>query len=504
MIELATPHLLEYWPERIRSVMLATGEAPDSVWLEAFCRCLKGVQVQVVVRPAFGYVSEQRLDENNISEVLARELESLFSDAPYNNSFVWAHNLGLGRNLYLTRALALFCHRHGIPLLAHHHDWWFENRWHHFAALEAPAFRRLNAVAEAVLAGSPQISHVAINLFDAKVLERYFKRFGGWLPDPIEPETPPSPKRIRAARLWLRKQIGEDAPVWLLPCRLLRRKNIAEALLLTRWLRPEAWLVTTGGASSAEEQPYAAALEAAAKRGNLRLRLGVLQGDESAKPTVPELMAASEAVLLTSIQEGFGLPYLEAVAVGRPLLARSLPNIAPDLDLFGFKFPHTYDELLIEPTLFDWKKELARQKRMFAKWKHIMPSGVRKLVELPVLLAAAGKPRPVPFSRLSLAAQLEVLEKPPEYSWACCMPLNPFLQTWRQLASAGELKTIPWPRSANQWIGGRAFAKRFLEIAPLCVSKGPPPGAGIRAQTEFLRKKLRAEYIYPILWNSQT
>ncbi|MCL6622944.1 MAG: hypothetical protein K6T55_12720, partial [Syntrophobacterales bacterium] len=63
--------------------------------------------------------------------------------------------------------------------------------------------------------------------------------------------------------------------------------NLAEALLLTRWLRPGAWLVTTGGASSAEEQPYAERLAAAARAHGWPLRLGVLAGDESAKPWLP-------------------------------------------------------------------------------------------------------------------------------------------------------------------------------------------------------------------------
>jgi glycosyltransferase involved in cell wall biosynthesis len=50
-------------------------------------------------------------------------------------------------------------------------------------------------------------------------------------------------------------------------------------------------------------------------------------------------MGISEAVLLTSIQEGFGLPYLEAAAARRPLVARALPNIAPDCASSGFAFP---------------------------------------------------------------------------------------------------------------------------------------------------------------------
>ena len=178
----------------------------------------------------------------------------LLREARRDDCLIWAHNLGLGRNLYLARELTFTCHCAGIPLIAHHHDWWFENRWHHFAAMREPGFRTLPAVASAVLAGSPRICHVAINHADAAVLEKHFPGLAGWLPNPVEPAAQPPAARVEAARAWLREQLGEDAPVWLLPCRLLRRKNIAEALLLTRWLRPEAWLVTTGGVSSAEEQ----------------------------------------------------------------------------------------------------------------------------------------------------------------------------------------------------------------------------------------------------------
>jgi hypothetical protein len=292
--------------------------------------------------------------------------------------------------------------------------------------------------------------------------------------------------------------------VWLLPCRLLRRKNIAEALLLTRWLRPEAWLVTTGGVSSAEEQAYADALAVAAQSHGWRLCLGILQRDESQKPSVPELLATSETVLLTSLQEGFGLPYLEAAALRRPLLARELPNIAPDLAKFGFKFPQSYRELRVDPALFDWHRERDRQARLFAEWKSLMPRAAAKLAGKPAVLAAGQAPCPVPFSRLTLAAQLEVLVQPVERSWERCAPLNPFLKTWRARAVAGRLLASPWPPSAARWLGGRAYVRRFLELVPPLFSKAPPAGASQAAQAEFLRKKLRAEYLYPLLWNSGT
>jgi glycosyltransferase involved in cell wall biosynthesis len=502
VIELATPHLVEHWPGGVQSVVLATGEAPDPDWLAKFRQRLGDTSVKVLVLPSFGYASELKLDGRGLARRIKDDTWQLVREAEKERGVVWAHNLGLGRNLYLARELTFICSCRGIPLIAHHHDWWFENRWHHYAAMREVGFQMLSAVAAAVLRESYHICHVAINQAEAVVLKKHFPRLAGWLPNPVEPAPAPPAERVEAARAWLRGQIGEDAPVWLLPCRLLRRKNVAEALLLTRWLRPEAWLVTTGGTSSVEDAAYADTLAAAAQARGWRLRLGILQGDETQKPSVPELLAASEAVILTSLQEGFGLPFLEAAAAGRPLIARELPNIAPDLAKFGFRCPHSYPELQVDPSLFDWASERERQARKFAAWKSLMPRAASRLVGKPALLAAGRVPCPVSFSRLTLTAQLELLAWPVEQSFERCAPLNPFLQPWRELAGAGRLKTTPWPRSAERWLSGRAYAERFLELVPPVPFKGLRPGVGKAALAELFRQKLRSENLYPLLWNS--
>jgi glycosyltransferase involved in cell wall biosynthesis len=503
VIELATPHLVAHWPGHIREVVLAAGEAPDPAWLRGFRQRLQGTPVKVFIQPAFGYVSELSLDAKSLQHRVADGLLGLLRETRPADCLIWAHNLGLGRNLYLARELTFSCHCCGYPLIMHHHDWWFENRWHHFTAMRDPGFRKLDAVASAVLAGSPNICHVAINQADAAVLKKHFPGLAGWLPNPIETVTPP-PARVQAARTWLHQQLGETAPVWLLPGRLLRRKNIAEALLLARWLRPGAWLVTTGGVSSAEEQTYADTLTAAVQTHGWRLRLGIMQGDESHKPSVPELLAASEAVVLTSLQEGFGLPYLEAAALRRPLVARTLPNIAPDLAKFGFKFPQSYQEVQVDPALFDWHAERERQKWLLVEWKSLMPRAAAKLVGKPAVLAVGEVPCPVPFSRLTLTAQLEVLAQPVEQSWTQCAVHNPFLKTWRKRAAAGQLRVSPWPRLAARWLSGRAYARRFLELVPSIDADQPKKSAGQAAQAQFIRQKLRAENLYPLLWNSRS
>jgi hypothetical protein len=319
----------------------------------------------------------------------------------------------------------------------------------------------------------------------------------GWLPNLAEAGAAPSKAAVDAARAWLDGVLGERAPVWLVPCRMLRRKNFAEALLLTRWLRPEAWLVTTGGVSSAEEQSYAAALQAAATRHGWRVKLGVLAGTEDAKPTVAALLAASEAVLLTSLQEGFGLPNLEASAAGRPLLVRTLANIAPDLAEFGFRFPQAYDEVWIERGLFDARAETARQETRWRAWRAGLPRTCRAWATRPPWWDAAG---PVALSRLTLTAQLEVLAHPAEESWARCAPLNPVLRRWRGRAETETLGVSRWPRGAARRLGAEAYGRgfaRLLATAPGAVADGAPG----RIAEEFLRAKLAGENQYPMLWS---
>lgn len=504
VIELAVPHLVREAPRPITRIVLATGEAADRAWHTQFARQVPTVPVELRVEPSFLYLSEQRGGPERIQTRVRRAVESLLTDCDGDPTVVWAHNLGVGRNLLLTRELAAACATRGLPLVAHHHDWWFDNRWSRWPEMRRFGIRTLAAAARTVFPPQGQVLHTAINQADAATLARHLGRRSLWLPNLTEPASLPSPAAVDEAERWLRRRLSPGAhPIWLLPCRALRRKNIAEALLLTRWLRPEAWLVVTGTASSTDELPYFQALERTAHRHHWRLRLGVLAGDEGRQPAIPALLAASEAVLLTSIQEGFGLPYLEAAAAQRPLIARRLPNIAPDLRRFGFRFPQAYDEILIAPQLFDWVAERARQRKAFRQWCATMPKVARAQVA-PSALIESTRPRPMPFSRLTLAAQLEVLSQPVRETWRACAPLNPFLEPWRQRASAGKLRVTRWPRSAKQWLGGKAYARRlFTALASLPHQRSSALTAEC-VQCEFIAAKCDARNLYPLLWSKDS
>jgi glycosyltransferase involved in cell wall biosynthesis len=501
VIERTLPHILSVAGRGPHHITLACGEASDAEWNRALSAALGGVTVELFVDPAFLYLAEQARSPGRIRTRVAKAVTRLLEKGP-GDRLIWAHNPGLGRNLLLTEALGRGCMTRAIPMIAHHHDWWFENRWWRCNEIRECGFATLQQIARVLFPASGLVRHATINRADAGILRRHLHARSAWLPTPMDPAELEG--KARPARRWLAETLGIDAPVWLLPCRLLRRKNIAEAILLTRWLRPGAWLVSTGGPSSTDEETYHDRLIHAARRGKWQLRLGVLANGRGSEPSVPDLLSASEAVLFTSIQEGFGLPYLEAAAAKRPLIARSLPNVAPDLERLGFRFPQLYQELLVHPDLFDAPAERERQRQLFRAWMAELPSACRAWVEVPTLLSGERVDRPVPFSRLTLTAQLEVLSRPFAESWRLCAPLNPFLRVWRRRAAAGRLQSSAWPRLANRWLRGAEYARRFHALARAQFPGPIPRGAASAAQRELLRSRLSRKYLYPLLWSVDT
>ncbi len=505
MIELATPHLVSHSIPPITAVTLAAGEALDQRWNKAFIRSLPGVAVDFAIHPALGYAAEQVCGFPELRKAIRGFLKQLLTQTPA--TVVWAHNLGIARNLILAGELARICADQQLPLVAHHHDWWFENRWHRWPEIQRCGARTLAQVAPLTIIAGPTVRHAAINRRDASRLHRHLGSAATWLPNLAGELRAPHRTDLAYAREWLNRKLSaswsgcfpDNSPVWIFPCRLLRRKNIAEALLLTRWLRPGAWLVTTGGASSADELAYAQILGAAAKSEQWPLHLGILSPTPSDAPGIPELIGVCETVLLTSIQEGFGLPYLEAVAARRPLIARALPNIAPDLHQFGFDFPQTYSEILIDPNLFNWRLEFGRQERLFHAWRSRLPPACRTRGARPAVLNA-DRPQPVPFNRLTLTAQLEVLRHDVASSWKACQPLNPFLNEWRRRAQQRRLKQNPWPATASRWLSGPAYAKRLLRMFHRPLHTPVTPIQSRAVQADFIRATLSADQLYPLLW----
>ncbi|MGA7880165.1 MAG: glycosyltransferase [Terrimicrobiaceae bacterium] len=502
IIELALPEIASAVPMPLESITLASGELPDAAWRQNLTSALQGTRLRFLREPAFRYLSEQRSPPEVIRRRIRSALERLTKNRLPDQTLIWAHNLGLARNLILSGELAAFSARRGLSLLSHHHDLWFENRWARWSEMRECGFRSLTAVARASFAAKARVCHVTINQLDNAVLSKHLGSRATCLPNLAQANGAPSRERVRAARDWLASRLGDDGPVWISPTRFLRRKNLAEAVQLTRWLRPEAWFVTTAGISSQEELRYARRLEAASRHGKWRVRFQLLAEAKGSVPAVDDLVSASEAMLLTSAQEGFGLPYLEAAALEKPLIARHLPNVVPDLVELGFAFPNLYDETFIAPDLLNLRAERARQNKLWRAWKSAMPASCRRLADRPMLLDWPAC-EPIPFSRLTLSGQLEILAIAPERSWEACREANPLLQQWRSLAQAGRLPAMEWPERAEAAIGGKAYATKFWKSVAGISRRPLGVHAVERAQRDSIAQRLGARFLYPILFSEE-
>lgn len=499
IIELALPPILRHPASRFESVVLASGEAAEDHWTDALRNSLPpSVSWDFFCDPAFHYFSESRVRPETLRRSIRAALDRLLPAESPEETVIWVHNLGLARNLLLADELRRITKERAIRLLSHHHDFWFENRWARWPEMQACGFHRLPEIARAVFALAPGQGLATINRMDQAVLERKMPGRVFWMPNLVARSHPLPKAKIHRSRKTLASLLGDNGPVWLVPTRFLRRKNLAEAVLLTRWLRPEGWLVTTAGVSSPDEKPYAQRLDEAARQGNWRVRFRFLEDRREDRVGFEDVVAAAEVLLLTSVQEGFGLPYLEASAAGKPLLARRLPNVSPDLKSLGFRFPHLYDDLFISPALFDFPGEQKRQQALWQKWKSSLPAVCRRLAE-PPMLCGQEPDAPAPFSRLTLTAQLEVLRHPPEDSWEACKTWNPLLRRWIPLAGKGQLKVTEWPRTADARIGGAAYARHFHQTLHDLPDGSVSSETAGRVQKDFLIQRLGRDFLYPIL-----
>lgn len=493
IIELALPHLVKM--SAVRHVTLAVGECADEGWVAGLRKSLGKIPLTVVCEPAFRYQSELKMAAVTARRRITKALGSIAEDSA--GTLFWVHNPGLARNLLLTDEIRKFAASHQTKVLFHHHDFWFENRWARWPDLRKAGFRTVDVVGETIFGAGAPIGHATINRQDAAFLDHRLP--GAWLPNLSSRQKTCSAADRKAARRWLSEKLGDAGPVWLFPTRFLRRKNLAEAVLLTRCLQPEGWLVTTAGVSSPEEGAYARQLESAAKKGGWRVRFRILENGDVKSPTIPALLAASEAVVMTSAQEGFGLPYLEAVAAGRPLIARRLPNVIPDLESFGFRLPWLYEEVWIDAAVLDEKKERARQIAAWRAWRATIPGPLRKYAARPAVLKLP-EGKPLPFSRLTLAGQLEVLAQPADDVWKQCARWNPDLSRWKSEVASEEFAISAWPEGADDFISGPAYAERFWEAVGT-ISPRSTAAECRSIHRKFIRERLGTEHLYPILFN---
>jgi glycosyltransferase involved in cell wall biosynthesis len=132
---------------------------------------------------------------------------------------------------------------------------------------------------------------------------------------------------------WIRQlRLLQAAPLLLLPVRITPRKNLEMALHILAQLRvdfPQAAMLVTGplGAHNPANEEYLSQL--LALRASLGLEhcahfLAELSDDYLPDELIADFYRLSDALLLPSLEEGFGIPLIEAALSHRPIFCTGL------------------------------------------------------------------------------------------------------------------------------------------------------------------------------------
>jgi hypothetical protein len=442
-----------------------------------------GSELATEIVPELGYRDGRDLPAAGVAAEGRRLAESLLRRFGSENAVWWVHNHHLGRNPVFTQAILEVARSGRQPLLLQIHDFPECGRFDSLARLR----RSLAAPPYPV---GPSVRYALINHRDLAVL-----REAGipenrlyLLENPLE--NPPEAGGAARAEVKRALGLGADRPLLLCPMRCIRRKNVLEAALLCR-LRPEpADLAVTLPGISAEERQYSAQVRKAFRRGWVAGVFGAGRLLESRGLGLKDLFRAGDLVLSASVQEGFGDPFLQSLAWGRPLLARELDVLEGMRDMFDGQPAGFYREVRAPLAAGPRHKLRAAYRR---KLDRLAAAGVlpaEAASELGQRLESLCAEPAVEFSYLPAAGQLELLRAAGRQSRldAELRELNRGpLETMERLVEEGRGRTEAARQEPGQpdrpelaeRIERRFGLRRFAEaFAGICRSFGSGPSGG--------------------------
>jgi glycosyltransferase involved in cell wall biosynthesis len=283
------------------------------------------VQKEIRVIPSLGYSSDQK----TVSPDLLKRARGAFGGEPD----IWhIHNHSLGKNPALTQEVTTLAMA-GQKILLQIHD---------FAEDGRPGnYRNLGKLVNRLYPVGPHIHYAVLNNRDFGFLK------AAGIPEATLHLLPNAVSPLPRAAL--RNQgSGGGSPLFVYPCRAIRRKNIGE-LLLWSALMPEARFAITLAPKNPEVKPIYDAWVAFAKELSLPVEF-----DAGASTSLHEMIAKADALITTSIAEGFGLAFLEPWLADKPLTGRNLPEITGDFAEQGLDLSALYDRLAVPLVSTGW------------------------------------------------------------------------------------------------------------------------------------------------------
>ena len=198
-----------------------------------------------------------------------------------------------------------------------------------------------------------------------------------------------------------------DEYLWVYPTRGIRRKNIGEFLLWAAVAPEKHRFATTMGPDNPLERPRYDRWKAFALEQGLpvEFEMGVRQGI-----SFVDQLKQADALVTTSVAEGFGMAFLEPWLLGRPVTGRLLKEITHEFYLAGVKLPWGYRRVDVPVHWFGkdslveaGRKGLERSMAAYGRTPH--------LADMERLLAAWIMDGKVDFGRLDESFQERAIRR---------------------------------------------------------------------------------------------
>ena len=393
-----------------RIVVIHGGRAED--WPESLQRDLQDPPVSTAVVPALDYDHLNQpgesltVAERTLATALAAAVAGCGGGA--NTTTLHFHNHALGKNRALPGAV-----RHlagaGFRCLLQIHDFAEDLRPDAYRYLvDALEPGRSLSVPAQLYPQAAQIHYAVLNGRDRDVLARagVASERLHYLPNPVE--SPGSLPPRDASRRRLDGDLVAERPVVLYPVRGIRRKNLGEMLLWAAIYRESSSFILSLAPQNPAEQGVYQQFRDLARQ--LRLPIYFDTGGGGGL-SWGENVAASDAMLTTSVAEGFGMVFLESWLAGRPLMGRDLPEITSDFRAAGLSFDRMsssfvvpLDWLGVEAVLDPLREAYGR---LVSAYGLASIASRRQEQELAALLGDTG----VDFARLSPKLQAQVIRR---------------------------------------------------------------------------------------------
>ncbi len=289
--------------------------------------------------------------------IITGYLKSLIND----QTILHCHNLNLGKNPALLMAVFNLAST-GVPVLSHCHDF-AEDRPMNLALLQ-------KVIPMMTSVSMKQVLYPDLKKTQFAVLSSCdFNRLIGEGIDVTKINLLPNPVlAFNAQRNKTESQISEllkrtpRKKLCLYPVRAITRKNMGEVVLLSVLFKETMQFAVTLAPRNPIEVPQYKRWKNFCRNNDMDVLF-----EAGALINYEDLIFISDFCITTSIQEGFGMAYLEPWLAGIPVVGRELACVINDFKEHGLIFPALYKGIYVNYAggLFDFKDLPTDQKEQF-------------------------------------------------------------------------------------------------------------------------------------------